>query len=318
MSPSASFSQLRVLGRVSVAFILYIIEVGRADRDFLDTLITLAIVQANVTPLVNDRDLQRAYADHDSLPPDELRRPVSVSAVAHSLRLPYETVRRHVVRLSKAPGIELTAQGVVVGGESLNTPEHRALLTANHALVRDFYRRLRGLGALEGVAAEAARAPPPPGLAVRAVARVSSDYILRIVDLITVHLGDLVRGLVFLAVLCANTEHFTDDQRGGDGVDPGDFMPDALRRPVSVAAVAARLGVPHETVRRHAVRLVEDGMCQRAPAGLLVPAQVLARPNFVSLMGDNNAYVRRMFAQLARLGVVAEWERTPATAQAGG
>jgi hypothetical protein len=184
------------------------------------------------------------------------------------------------------------------------------MLGANYALVRAFYERLRGLGTLQDVAdiAASVQATASP-LAVRAVARVSSDYILRMVDVTTAHIGDLVRGVIFLAVLRANTEHLPDDEEGTDGGGPASFVPDALRRPVTVAALAARLGMPHETVRRHAVRLVDDRMCLRSSEGLIVPAHVLARPTFVQLMGDNNVQVRRMFTHLARLGVVADWER---------
>lgn len=309
MTPQVPLTRLRVLGRISVAFILDLIRTGRMDREFLDGLIILAIVQANVAPVLADQDLQRAYADYDSVPPDAVRRPVSVSAVAQSLKLPYETVRRRVSQLAAQPGVELTAQGIVINGEMLSSPAHRAVVVANYELIRDFYLRLRRLGALAEVAAGAAPAQPGAAPPVRAVARVSSDYVLRIIDVLTANIGDLVRGLVFLAVISANTEHFGDEEQGTDDGGPASFLPDELRRPVSVATVSARLGVPHETVRRHAARLVEDRYCRRSPEGLIVPAHVLARPNFIKLMGENNAHVRRMFASLAKVGVVAEWEQ---------
>lgn len=310
MNSPAPLPKLRVLGRISVAFIVDIITVARMGQEFLDTLITVAIVQANLTPMAGDQDLQHAYGDYDAPPPDELRRPVSVNAIAASLKLPYETVRRRVAALAQGPGFELTPQGVVVSGEALNSPAHREMLGANYAMVRAFYQRLRELGALQDVADLAAgvSATASPQ-AVRAVARVSSDYILRMVDVTTTHIGDLIRGVIFLAVLRANTEHLPDDEEGTDAGGPASFVPDELRRPVNVAALSARLGIPHETVRRHCVRLCDDRMCLRSPEGLIVPAHVLARPTFVQLMGDNNSHVRRMFTHLARLGVVAEWER---------
>jgi hypothetical protein len=308
MTPQVPLSRLRVLGRISVAFILDIVRTGRMDREFLDGLIILAIVQANVTPVLSDQGLQRAYADYDSVPPDAVRRPVSISAVAQSLKLPYETVRRRVAQLADEPGFELTPQGILINGEMLSNPAHRAVVLANYELIRDFYLRLRRLGALAEVAAGAAPSQPGAAPPVRAVVRVSSDYLLRIIDVLTANIGDLVRGLVFLAVIVANTEHFGDEEQGADNGGPASFLPDELRRPVNVATISARLGVPHETVRRHAARLVQDRFCQRSPEGLIVPAHVLARPNFVQLMGENNAHVRRMFASLAKVGVVAEWE----------
>ena len=89
-----------------------------------------------------------------------------------------------------------------------------------------------------------------------------------------------------------------------------------MRRPVNVATLSGRLGVPHETVRRHAAKLVEDRLCQRAPEGLIVPSHVLARAQFIQLMGENNAHVRRMFASLAQVGVISEWERLVAAEDA--
>ena len=152
MSSPAPLPQLRVLGRISVGFIVDIITVARMGNEFLDTLITVAIVQANLTPLAADPGLQHAYGDYDAPPPDDLRRPVSVNAVAASLKLPYETVRRRVAALAKGPGFELTPHGVVVSGALVNSPQHREMLDANYALVRAFYQRLRGLGALQDVA----------------------------------------------------------------------------------------------------------------------------------------------------------------------
>lgn len=320
MTGPPSISTLRLTGRLSVAFVLDLIRVGRGGREFIDSLIVLGIIQANVTPLTRDPGLQRAYGSYDDVPPDELRRPVSVSALASSLRLPYETVRRRVAALVAEGACEMTAGGIYVSGAVLQTPEHRQVVLETVALIRRFYVRLRELGWLDDLPTANADSPPLEGAApVRAIVRVSSDYVLRMVDLLCQHIGDLTRGLIFLDVLTANTENLSDAERGDpDGMDPGSFVPDARRRPIRVAALSQRLGVPEETVRRQAAHLVKDELCMRTPEGLLIPATVLARPTFMGLMADNNAYVGRMFAALARLGVTGEWERArlAATAQA--
>jgi len=318
MPQSQPLSRLRLIGRLSVAFLLDLVQVGRLDREFLDGVLLLTIVQANIAPLTRDADLQLAYADYDAPPPDELRRRVSVSAIAQSLRLPYETARRHIARLAADGQCEVTPQGVYVPAATLHSPRHREAVIGTYELLRHFYFRLRSLGALADLPApDPARALDPASTApVRAVVRISSDYVLRMVDLLAIHVGDLVRGLILLAILRANTAHFPDETRGGDGGGPGSFVPDELRRPVRVAELSVRLGVPEETVRRHAARLVQDRLCVRQPDGLVLPAHVLARPQFVQLMADNHANVTRMFTALARLGVIAEWERQRA-AQGG-
>ncbi|WP_334164954.1 hypothetical protein [Phenylobacterium sp.] len=311
MPQSPPLSRLRLVGRLSVALLLDLVQIGRLDREFLDGVLLLTIVQANIGPLTRDTDLQRTYGDYDAPPPDELRRRVSVSAIARSLRLPYETARRHIARLAAAGECEVTPQGVYVPAATLHSPRHREAVIGTCELLRDFYFRLRELDALADLpAAEPAAAlNAASGAPVRAIVRISSDYVLRMVDLLAIHVGDLVRGLILLAVLRANTEDLTAEVRGRAAEGPDGFTSDAMRRPVRVAELSARLGVPEETVRRHAARLVKDRLCVRGPDGLVLPSHVLARPQFVQLMADNHANVARMFAALARLGVIAEWER---------
>lgn len=311
MPQSQPLPRLRLIGRLSVAFLLDLVQVGRLDREFLDGVLLLTIVQANIAPLAHDADLQKTYSDYDAPPPDDLRRRVSVNAIAQSLRLPYETARRHITRLAAAGECEVTPQGVYVPAATLHSPRHRESVIGTYDLLRRFYFRLRDLGALSGLPAPdpAAALDPASNAPVRAVVRISSDYVLRMVDLLAIHIGDLVRGLILLAILRANTADFPDEIRGGEEGGPAAFAPDEQRRPVRVAELSARLGVPEETVRRHAARLVQDRLCVRGPDGLVLPGHVLARPQFVQLMGDNHANVTRMFAALARLGVIAEWER---------
>ncbi len=58
------------------------------------------------------------------------------------------------------------------------------------------------------------------------------------------------------------------------------------KRPVSVNALAASLGRPFETTRRHANALIEQGILVRAPGGLSVPIQAISDPR-VARMVDN-------------------------------
>lgn len=299
------------MGRLSVAFILDLVKATRhMNRELLDALIMAAIVQANIAPIVRDARLQQAYAGYDEGVPDGLRRPVSMNAVAHSLQLPYETVRRHITRLVAEGVCELGPRGAIVSAEVLESPGHRTMTLETYDRVREFYHRLRRLGELEGVQGAPARTSVHPP--ARLVGRVASDYVLRVLDMVTRQVGDLVGGLIFLDILRANTEGLADDDRGGPDPEPSGFVPDARRRPVRVSDLSTRLGIPDETVRRHAARLVEDDRCERTPAGLIVPARVLARPPVVQMMRDNYSSLRRMYAILAQLGVTAEWDRQAA------
>jgi DNA-binding MarR family transcriptional regulator len=55
------------------------------------------------------------------------------------------------------------------------------------------------------------------------------------------------------------------------------------KRPVSINALAASLGRPFETTRRHASALIEDGLIARAPSGLSVTIESLTEPRVARL-----------------------------------
>jgi DNA-binding Lrp family transcriptional regulator len=299
-APQPPLATLRAVHRLAAPCILDAVMVGRLDREFVDALILLAVVQANVAPLMRDRDAQRAYASYDAPPPDELRRPVSINAIAHSLRLPYETVRRRVMRLAKSGACEVSAHGVVVPARELASPQHMAALLGIWEQIRRLYYRLRDLGVLDALvephdrSRPAADVAPPP---LRAVIRIASDYMLRTVDNVTRQFDGLISGLIWHAVMSANREHLEA------GVEDGQ------PRPVRTAQIAERLAAPAETVRRHVVELLDAGLCQRVRGGLVVPAEVLGRPTALQAMQNNFADLQRMFAGFAQLGVLTEWDR---------
>lgn len=300
-----SMRTARLAGRLSIAFVLDVIELGRGDRALIDGLLLIGIVQANVGLVTREPDLQQTYAAYDAPPPDELRRGVSVSALANTLSLPYETVRRRVSGLERKGLCVVSEKGVTVPTAVLLSPEHMAATFAVFERLRQLYYRLKDADALRGFPQAA---PQPPADLVRAIMRLFGDYFLRTVDAVSRSVGDIIAGLVLLGILTANTEHLPDHEAGVDGAKAEAFVPDALRRPVSVAALARRLRLAEETVRRHATQLVADGRCVRVAQGYLIPSEVLARPLWVGLMGENLSHLNRMFSDLAYLGVLAGWD----------
>lgn len=311
MAQEPSNSSLRVAARLAVGFALDLVKLGGFGRDIIDGLLLVAISQANVALITRDPDLQRTYATLDQPPPDELRRPVSVNALAGSLRLPFETTRRRVAAMIKAGVLQSTPRGVILPQAPLNSPFYRMAASANYGLLRTLYFRLRRIGLLSELSRP--NAPPfdPEHPPVRLVIRLSADYILRLVDPLNRHLGDLVSGLILLDVFHANTEHLADTQGGNDGDDwtEGGFVSDADRRPVSVAEIARRLGIPHETVRRRLMRLVADDRCERSNDGYWVSSRILANGLLFEVVLTNQANLHRLFAALAESGVLSEWER---------
>jgi DNA-binding Lrp family transcriptional regulator len=312
MALEAPHSSLRVAGRLAIGFALDLVKLGGFGRDVVDGLLMAAISAANVAQITRSPELQRAYATLDQPPPDDLRRPVSISAVANSLRIPFETARRRIGALAELGVVRtVPGKGVIIPQAPLNSPFYRMGAAAHYALVRNLYFRVRALGLLDDLVRP--NAPPfdPDHPPVRLVVRLSSDFILRMAEPLALHLGDLVSGLILMDVFAANTQHLPDSEGGSDDQDWSalGFVPDRLRRPVRAATLAERLGIPPETVRRHLARLHKEGRLERIGDGFIVPAAVLARAPVVQYLVDNQSHLHRLYAGLADFGVLAEWER---------
>jgi len=135
--------------------------------------------------------------------------------------------------------------------------------------------------------------------------RLASEYFLRSMQLLVDFVdGDLVTALVFLAIVSANVSHLNAD--GPDGAphtDADDAPPDAMRKPISVLALAGSLNLPYETTRRHVSKLLQTGQCVRVAGGLIVPARVLLSDRHTEVMGANLTNLRRLFRALNKAGV---------------
>lgn len=110
------------------------------NGDVLRALVFTALWTANVKHVTNT-----APAASQTVLPDELRKPVSVLAISDSLRLPYETVRRHVAALERE-GIchRVGRQGWVVLGATHLKFASRAVRT--HDLLVSLLVDLRRAG----------------------------------------------------------------------------------------------------------------------------------------------------------------------------
>ena len=138
----------------------------------------------------------------------------------------------------------------------------------------------------------------------RIATRLSVDYVLRSVRLISEHAGgDLMTGLVLRAVVAANAGYLDHDPKTfGLYASIDDPPPDEVRRPVSVLAVAGSLGLPYETVRRYVTKLVRMGLCIRVKGGIIAPTGRMFRPMDGESMLANVANLRRLCKSLKRAG----------------
>jgi len=303
----------RLLSRLTSAYLLDVLAIARGEGDPLDTLIAAAIIQANVAGIRARADLQLAFAQADQPPPDELRRPVSMNAIASSLGLPFETVRRRIGALAAAGLCRFVEGGVIVPAAVLKSPAF-AKDAQGYERTRAFYEQVRGLGLLGDLpppTAEIASDEPP----VRTVWRLIGTYMLRVAEDLG-QVGRLLDAVILFEVFRSNTEHWPPEPMGREGTTAADLEPDRLRRPASTSALARRLGMSPETARRHVMRLAERGHLVRTDAGLVIPAEVLAQPRFQDALEANANHVHRLMSALSQLGVLQLWERERAAGTA--
>lgn len=292
------------IGRASLAFLLDVFATGRQGGDIVDPLILSVIIEANIAPINQDPELSRRYATLDSPPPNELRRPVSINAVAASLRLPYETVRRRIAKMADTGIVVIAPRGVYVPTFAVDDPFRLAIATYRYERLRAFYAELKALRALDDIAVRPPEAPTYPAAPIRAANRVISEYTLRVIDQIMRRLGDPLTGLILLEMARGNVEQLPD---GATRVDRP--LPDAVRKPIPVLTLSKRLGLPPETTRRHVRRLEAEGFCRRVRGGRLAAVEQLGQnQDGVHGLGENLQNVQRLFARSAALGILAFWE----------
>jgi hypothetical protein len=149
----------------------------------------------------------------------------------------------------------------------------------------------------------------------RIVSRLSSEYILRALQLLVEAYGEIRTGIIAQTIVTANTAHL--DTRGGEGrryaaID--ETPPDEVRRPISIARLAESLGLPFETTRRHVQRLIDTGVCIRVEGGVIVPRAVLEQPEAARAALANVAYVRKFLRDVQAAGLEARPRPEPRVA----
>lgn len=257
---------------LSLAFIRDVADISRDGGDLLEPLVFAAIVQANQAALRNDPEVRRRYGDSGEAIPDALRRPISVNAIAQSLRLPFETARRKVRQLAARGDCVVTPAGVYVPRAAIVSARHAAVQARRMARLDRFRQELARAGVLSD--------PPPlrPEL-VRTINRALSEYMLRSCDRLIGQAGGVLEGFVLLGLCAANTEGLAED---------------GLLAPCTGRALAEQLATPMETVRRHLLALAARGCARRTPAGWVAEAALVAPAGYA-------ADVRRLFQRLDEL-----------------
>lgn len=284
-------------------FLLGLLGVVSRGLDLIDTLLLLATLQANITLVTADRELQLRYSALDALPPDDLRRPISVTALAGSISLPFETVRRRLAGLEKAGLCEVSQRGYRVPARVLLEPRFASGPHEIDLLLRQLHQRLVAAGCLDDAVTSQEAFPASP---VRISSRLASDYFLRLLTLVTERAGDPIDGFLLVCIYKHNADAALAP--GAEGtVEP--WPSDDRLAPVKAAAIARQLDLPHETVRRRLLDLSGRGLCARTRGGWVLPGASRDLLRFDEAASENLTNLRQLFAGLARLGVVDHWRR---------
>jgi DNA-binding transcriptional regulator YhcF (GntR family) len=274
------------------------------NNNFVTALVFLAITRANVRDITTSRDAAMRHLGLGQIPPDSARTPVTIYALARDLRTPYETVRRHVLKLKSMGVCVVTPEGVLVP-----------------AIVFAAAEKLRGAGDTEqsfralvtetarfGIVAHGRFQPVAHDVTLQAT-RLTTNYFVDSVCTIASRLDlDVMSVLVLISLGLMNTESITRDATlayrfgGLHGIPP-----DELRTPVAVYAIAKHLMLPYETTRRSTQRLAERGLVARNESGgLTVPSAAMEKPEMMAAFTEFAELTMEFLGDLAEYGVTAE------------
>jgi DNA-binding Lrp family transcriptional regulator len=288
--------------RASLAYIRDTAQISRGDGDLLDPLIFTAILDANMAPVNRDPELRVAYGGPDISAPDALRRPVSINAVAQSLSLPFETVRRRVTRLVREGQCVMDGRGVIVPNAAVTSPAYVAIQRGRYDRARRFYQTLKTVGVLPADGLPAPMAPTAPPL-IRAADRALSAYMLRASNDLIALTGDALSSLILVQLALDNTKGLAADDLLAWTADPV-----GLSHPVRIAQLSKALRFSPETTRRHILGLENAGFCLRHDRTFCARVPVTRRAETLQFVIANLANVQRLFGALRQLEVLAAWD----------
>lgn len=213
---------------------------------------------------------------------------ISVRAIAQSLAIPYETVRRHAHHL--------VAQGLCAGDGEVGFYVPEAVLDAeavSPAARESFEDVVEMIAALKGLGLDFAQferaSGLAPGMALSSAGcvleagrwskAVIESYHLRLLEFgIPAH-GQALDAILFVALIDLTTGAITNDPmlawRYASAEAP---PPDALMQPATIAQIAKRVHLPYETTRRRIERLAKLGRCRRVEGGYLADRPFMESP----------------------------------------
>lgn len=273
------------------------------DGDLVSSLLLPAISNVNVGHLDADPDASRRHQGLDAAYPDELRRPANALSIAQSLGIPRETARAKLAGMVAAGVLQRTETGYILPASTVRSERFLPTVPLYLGALDDF---IAGLGLIRAFGLEPGDRLAQPVWAVGwAAMRLSSAHVLR--D--TAYWRELTTGMSLTAchILLAVCQSVSGQMRLPPRMPAQGGAPAALGPavgPVRGADVAARIGLPEETVRRHLKQLVATGYLCRGPGGYDVVHDVLTLPIWRMFQKRVQANARQLIWRLTTTGVV--------------
>jgi DNA-binding Lrp family transcriptional regulator len=138
---------VRLVARFSGHFGLSLISlISGPQNDPVRGMILATILVANTRSVSQAPDMASRYAAASTPLPDMERIPVSVSAVASSLQLPFETARRRVNSLIEEGLVIRERRGVYIQAQLITSPVAQAAMATNFANLQRLYTTLAQYG----------------------------------------------------------------------------------------------------------------------------------------------------------------------------
>ncbi len=134
--------------RLAIGAILRAVGVVNREYsgDITAALVFACVVEANVGHLATSPDATAQLAAVARLPPDEMRRPVTGVALAATLGIPNETVRRKIKGLIDQGLLVRVDGGLIVPTEVMASDRMTRLTRASFLNLRRLFIQLRRIG----------------------------------------------------------------------------------------------------------------------------------------------------------------------------
>lgn len=134
--------------RLAIGAILRAVEMVNREYsgDITAALVFASVVEANVGHLTTSPDATAQLAAVARLPPDEMRRPVTGVALAATLGIPNETVRRKIKGLIDQGLLVRVDGGLIVPTEVMASDRMTRLTRASFLNLRRLFIQLRRIG----------------------------------------------------------------------------------------------------------------------------------------------------------------------------